>query len=158
MAWRWYEMTDKNEVITIPDKGLEEAIKYELNLNPNCEITKDNIKSLRWLDASNKGILDLTGLDNAINLEELYLGYNQIEDISTLSELTNLKILNLSNLVHVKIPCLHGFRQLKTWKSMPVACFKLSLKRLSFVKMQAWKITKMKVAILRNINKHISYK
>ena len=25
MAWRWYEMTDKNEVITIPDKGLEEA-------------------------------------------------------------------------------------------------------------------------------------
>ena len=51
MAWRWYEMTDKNEVITIPDKGLEEAIKYELNLNPNCEITKDNIKSLRWLDA-----------------------------------------------------------------------------------------------------------
>ena len=97
MAWRWYEMTDKNEVITIPDKGLEEAIKYELNLNPNCEITKDNIKSLRWLDASNKGILDLTGLDNAINLEELYLGYNQIEDISTLSELTNLKILNLSN-------------------------------------------------------------
>ena len=56
MAWRWYEMTDKNEVITIPDKGLEEAIKYELNLNPNYEITKDNIKSLRWLDASNKGI------------------------------------------------------------------------------------------------------
>ena len=37
-------MTDKNEVITIPDKGLEEAIKYELNLNPNYEITKDNIK------------------------------------------------------------------------------------------------------------------
>ena len=35
MAWRWYEMTDKNEVITIPDKGLEEAIKYELNLNKN---------------------------------------------------------------------------------------------------------------------------
>ena len=27
-------MTDKNEVITIPDKGLEEAIKYELNLKP----------------------------------------------------------------------------------------------------------------------------
>ena len=29
MAWRWYEMTDKNEVITIPDKGLEEAIKLK---------------------------------------------------------------------------------------------------------------------------------
>ena len=87
-------MTAINEVITIPDKGLEEAIKYELNLNKNCEITKENIKSLRWLDAFNKEILDLTGLDNALNLEELYLGSNQIEDISILSQLTNLKKYN----------------------------------------------------------------
>ena len=32
MAWRWYEMTDKNEVITIPDKLTKLPKKFAARL------------------------------------------------------------------------------------------------------------------------------
>ena len=40
MAWRWYEMTDKNEVITIPDKGLEAVSYTHLDVYKRQHITR----------------------------------------------------------------------------------------------------------------------
>ena len=43
-----------------------------------------------------RGIVDLTGLEFAANLEELYLGgRNRITDLSSLANLTNLTHLHL---------------------------------------------------------------
>ena len=39
----------------------------------------------------------MTPLKNLVNLEELELGYNEIEDISPLANLTKLRILKLNN-------------------------------------------------------------
>ena len=40
-------------------------------------------------------IQDLTGLEFAVNLEELHLAHNQISDVSALKALTKLIVLDL---------------------------------------------------------------
>jgi hypothetical protein len=49
------------------------------------------------LEASDKGITSLTGLEYAANLQELRLAHNQIMDISPLSGLSKLRTLDLNN-------------------------------------------------------------
>ena len=47
------------------------------------------------LDCRARGIQDLTGLEYATNLTDLYLGFNRISDVSPLASLTNLTGLRL---------------------------------------------------------------
>ncbi len=84
------------EVVNIPDPNLEAAIREELN-KPTGDITTDDMALLTSLVASDKSINDLTGLETAINLEDLNLQYNQIVDLSPLTGLTSITQLNLNN-------------------------------------------------------------
>ena len=82
---------------------------------------------LNELSAPGRGISDLTGLEYATNLARLNLGElfsywvwppelltNQIEDISPLSGLTKLKLLDLSNNQITDISALSGLTALET--------------------------------------------
>ncbi len=82
--------------VQIPDPNLRAAIAEALGKNINAAITVDEIKGLKKLEGQNRDIRDLTGLQFATNLNELFLWNNQISDISPIAGLINLHNLRLS--------------------------------------------------------------
>jgi len=108
----------ENDVVSIPDPNLEQAIRDELN-KPVGDITTDDMAEMTSLLAIDRGIENLTGLEYAVNLTgldfsnnqvsdlsplqnltsltELYFGGNQVSDISPLQNLTNLRGLRFSD-------------------------------------------------------------
>ncbi|MBR5030966.1 MAG: starch-binding protein, partial [Muribaculaceae bacterium] len=89
-----------------PDPNFRAALAERLNVNEGDEIYPNNVTVL---DVSNKGISNLTGIENFTNLEELYAQNNSITSTSSSSNINvasnnKLKILNASNnssLTHV---------------------------------------------------------
>jgi len=76
------------------DASLKASVERLLGPDP----TPTDMLALTFLyGASNRGIVDLTGLEYAINLAWLELYNNQISDISPISGMTNLKLLYLRN-------------------------------------------------------------
>ena len=84
-------------VVRIPDPNLRAAIAEALGKSPNAPITVEEMERLGRLDARNRGIQDLTGLQFAINLRSrLDLRDNQISDISPIAGLTELRELEIN--------------------------------------------------------------
>ena len=78
-------------VVRIPDPNLRAAIAEALGKSPNAPITVEDMERLETLEAQNRGIQDLTGLQFAINLRSvLNLRDNQISDTSPIASLINL--------------------------------------------------------------------
>ena len=89
--------TTPGPVVRIPDPNLRAAIAEALGKSPNALITAEDMKGLGRLDARNRGIQDLTGLQFAINLRSrLDLRDNQISDISPIAGLTELRELEIN--------------------------------------------------------------
>ena len=110
--------TDPTETVTIPpslasfpDANLEVAIRAVIN-KPEGSIYTSDLESLTTLDAREKDISDLTGLEYGVHLETLILGGNNISDISALSGLTNLDWLSLTNNKISDISALAGLTNL----------------------------------------------
>ena len=89
----------EDPVVAIPDAGLRTAILQKLGKSetPETEITESDLHDLEVLQASGYGISDLTGLEHAVNLEELYLNDNQLSNLSSISGLKRLRRLSLNN-------------------------------------------------------------
>ena len=84
-------------VVQIPDPNLRAAIAEELGKSPNAPITAEEMEGLGRLDARNRSIQDLTGLQFAINLRSrLDLRDNQISNISPIAGLTELRELEIN--------------------------------------------------------------
>ena len=82
--------------VHFPDTNLRAAVAEALGKSINAPITVDELKGLRKLEGQNRDIRDLTGLQFATNLDELFLWNNQISDISPIAGLINLRNLRLS--------------------------------------------------------------
>ena len=82
--------------VHIPDPNLRAAIAEALGKSPNAPITVEEMKRLERLDARNRDIHDLTGLQFATNLDELILERNQISDLSPIAGLIELNGLDLN--------------------------------------------------------------
>jgi hypothetical protein len=80
--------------VVFADENLEAAIREELE-KPEDSLTKKVIRELTKLNASEREIKDLLGLDSAVNLIRLDLRVNQISHVSPLASLTNLTDLYL---------------------------------------------------------------
>jgi Leucine-rich repeat (LRR) protein len=87
---------DPNDFINFPDLNLEDAVLNALN-QPVGPIARADLEALSALNATERGITDLTGLEHAVNLKRLYLGYNQISDLTPLAGLTSLEELWLNH-------------------------------------------------------------
>jgi internalin A len=85
--------TQEKEVI-FPDPNLEAAIRAAIN-KPEGAIYATDLEGLKGLDASEKNIKDITGLNYSTNLKKLILAKNNITDLSPLSGLENLEVLSL---------------------------------------------------------------
>ena len=104
----------------VPDPNLAAAIREEIGNS----ITRQTLLNLIELDASDRGITDLTGLEHAHNLRYLHLGSvldveglvnsNQISDLSPLGGLIQLTYLSLSGNAISDITPLAGLTELRS--------------------------------------------
>ncbi len=88
----WVCRAGAEEPVYFADPNLKVAVERDLHL---WDPTATDMLGLTRLQGTWDGISDLTGLEYAANLQELWLDRNQISDLSPLSGLTNLKELIL---------------------------------------------------------------
>ena len=81
------------ETVDIPDPNLRAVIEMELGKASGDTITALDMSTLERLDANDKDISDLTGLEFATNLSWLAFKNNTVSDLSPLAGLTNLTFL-----------------------------------------------------------------
>ncbi len=81
--------------VEIPDPNLERAIRERLALPDNTPLTQLAMKQLTGLEAGDKQIEGLTGLEHATNLTWISLHRNNISNLNPLKELVQLKRLSL---------------------------------------------------------------
>ncbi|MFY9114682.1 MAG: leucine-rich repeat domain-containing protein, partial [Dethiobacteria bacterium] len=98
------------QAVNIPDSGLEAAVRDALEC-PDGDITKEMMAGLISLNADNRGIVDLSGIEYATGLKDLCLCNNQISDLSDLNlpvlrwlDLSNNQINNLASLAEANLP------------------------------------------------------
>ncbi len=104
------------EVIYIPDKNLEQAIREEIGIPDTTQLTSAHMKMLTRLVALDLSITDITGLEYAANLQQLNLGNNrQLSDIRPLANLTKLSWLSFSG---TKVQDLSPIANLKNLKTL----------------------------------------
>ena len=103
-----FPLTTIAQTVNIPDANLREAIAEALGKAPNARITADEMRTLNRLEADNREINDLTGLETATNIEDLRLNHNLIADISPLAGLIRLRVIELEDNVISDISSLKG--------------------------------------------------
>ncbi len=79
-------------LIEIPDPNLRALLEETLETKT---IRADVMSTLTILRAKDRNIKDLTGLEFAVNLEELWLADNPVSDLSPIARCTNLIIVDL---------------------------------------------------------------
>lgn len=80
------------ELVEFPDPNLAQALSEALGI-PAAEITTTVMETLSSLDAKERGIRHLDGLEHGVNLEELNLWGNEISELQPLQNLTQLQML-----------------------------------------------------------------
>ena len=81
--------------VAIPDAGLRAAVESALGKAENAPILDTELATLRQLQAANRGIISLEGLEAATGLETLILRNNAIHDLGPLQSLTRLERLEI---------------------------------------------------------------
>ena len=100
--------------VAIPDAKLHAAIANELGKASNAPITASEMATLSHLFALDSDILELTGLEYAINLTTLQLYNNGVSDLTPLAGLTNLIRLHLRRNSIADLTPLAGLTNLTT--------------------------------------------
>ena len=78
------------------DSGLRAAVERALSKPAGAAISAEDLKLLTQLHADGARVRDLTGLEQATELERLSLRSNDIDDLAPLSGLASLRTLDLS--------------------------------------------------------------
>ena len=86
---------DPDDVIYIPDPNLRKALSKFFVKSVDEPITVKEMQGVETFDRilDNNGIKDLTGLEYAINLQELWFEFNEVSDLSPIAGLTDLQEL-----------------------------------------------------------------
>lgn len=93
-AWSSYSSETSFNTVIFPDENLEAAVREAIN-KPEGAIHIADLESLDFLDASERDITDIAGLEYCVNLTTLDLNDNEISDISLLPNVTSLRDLAL---------------------------------------------------------------
>lgn len=86
---------DDGDVVEIKDPNLKLCVEWAFEVSEDTPITKGDLRGLTSLDCGSAGIMDITPLVYATNVETLNLHTNRIDDLSALAGLTKLKELVL---------------------------------------------------------------
>lgn len=87
---------DENLYLTLKEILRNEIISYDDNLQI-LELSKISLKKWTELDLSNRGITNISGLENFTGLYELNLNNNNITNISAIASMSKLEILQLEH-------------------------------------------------------------
>ena len=90
------QSTPPEEAVTFADTNLGAAVREAIGM-PEGPIYPEDLQALTSLHAYERNIEYLAGLLHCVSLSTLYLGLNQISDISPLANLTNLTDLDLGS-------------------------------------------------------------
>ena len=82
-------------IVYIPDANLRAAVEEELGKASGAIISTEDMARLTRIEADERGIRDLTGLEHAINLERIEFRRNEISDLWPLAGLTRLNNIKL---------------------------------------------------------------
>ena len=93
MVFLMFPLTAPAQNVTILDANLRAAIAETLGKAPQAPITRADMAKLTRLEAHNRDIRDLTGLEFATNLDVIRANNNLIADLLPLAELTRLNII-----------------------------------------------------------------
>lgn len=85
---------EEDRALIFTDNELESAIREAIN-KLEGDLCLSELGGLTELQASGRGIVDLTGLEHLTGLTSLYLGNNHIRDISPIASLNSLTYLSL---------------------------------------------------------------
>ncbi len=101
------------EPVVFADGALETAVRQALNI-PVGPVDTEDMLGLTELAAIDRGIVKLTGLEHALNLEKLILRNNKIRNLLPLTGLVNLKELDLYGNRIFRIDALEDLTSLET--------------------------------------------
>lgn len=82
--------------VVIPDRNLETAVREAIE-KPVGHLTAEDMKKLEVIQAVDKGITNLSGLEYAENLLGLDIPLNSVSDLSPLSKLQNLEWIDVAH-------------------------------------------------------------
>ncbi len=103
------------DVVNIPDKNLEQAIREEIGISDTILLTPAHIKMLKRLKVNDQAITNITGLKYATNLEILDLSNNpELSDIRPIANLTELRWLAFALTQVQDLNALVGLTNLET--------------------------------------------
>lgn len=94
-------LEDKQQPVEFLDNNLEKVVQEALNLSPDDPITIYKIESLTTLNAEQKEIKNIQGLQYAERLTTLNLNGNSILDFSPLKGIKSLSSLKAENQVYI---------------------------------------------------------
>ncbi len=80
--------------VNIPDPNLRVVIAEALRKASSAAITVEDMATLTTLSTSDRDIKDLTGLEHAVNLEEMWIEDAHISNLAPLAGLTKLRKLD----------------------------------------------------------------
>ena len=83
------------DVVLIPDVNLRRVIEAALGKSLGAILTAAEMARLTVIEADERGIRDLTGLEHARELERIEFRHNAISDLTPLSSLTQLRNIKL---------------------------------------------------------------
>ena len=106
-------LTAPAQTINVPDTGLRAAINEALDKAPSAAITAAEMATLEHLDAVDRSVRDLKGLEAATNLRSLELRHNLIANLSPLVELIQLHHINAEDNVISDLSPLAGLINLE---------------------------------------------
>ena len=107
----------------MPDPNLRKAVRQELGILEGVSLTPADMTKMTGLNVMSINIIDLTGLEHAINLEVLLLPRNRVQDIRPLTKLTKLTFLDLGDNAISDITPLAGLMDLEVlrlWRNQIV--------------------------------------
>ncbi|QIK64393.1 hypothetical protein G7068_15140 [Leucobacter viscericola] len=103
-----------DDVVTFPDVALENALNAVTNKPAGTPFTEKRLAAVTYLAISNRGITDLSGLENVPNLSNLQISQNQVSDLSPISGLKKLQTLTLDQSQVSDLSPIAGLSTLKT--------------------------------------------
>lgn len=100
---KFYRKLRPGKDVHIPDAKLHKAIRKELNSNTKTSIpdgkpiTKEDMGKLRVLPVGDEGLVDLTGLEYAVNLTAFAFSDSDVSDLRPIAKLRHLEKLECWN-------------------------------------------------------------
>lgn len=128
----------EEKTVEFGDVNLEKAVRENMD-KPKGKITEKDVLKIEKLDASDKDIVDLEGIENLTNLKWLDMSGNKVKRLDGLENLTNMEELVLSN---NKIVSIKPLKNLKGLRSLD-----LSINRIKDITALE-RITKLRVLLL----------